>query len=470
MAQNFIACDREQELLLPPSLREWLPEEHLAWFVLDAVGELDLAAFFASYRDDGWGRAAHDPAMMVALFVYAYAIGVRSSRAIERRCHDDVAFRVITANQAPDHATIARFRVRHEAAIAELFGEVLALCARSGLVKVGVVAVDGTKIAAAATHHATRSYEQIAREILEDAARIDAAEDELYRRGARRRAARGAAHERGSPQGAARGQAGAGRRARRAGQEGPARPRRAAGRVPAPVAAGLGARAPRRHRARRLARGRDRQRRVAADGRRAPQHQALSAARAEPAGKINVTDPDSRNLKTTRGWVQGYNAQAVVGEGQIVLAAEISTESLDTANLQPMIETAIGELEAAGVTETPGVVLADAGYWKNDAIEALCGEGIPTLVAPDADRRKEPRPGRRGGRYDFARRVLATDWGKQLYLKRQGSVEPVFGQIKSNRGADRFQRRGRSAVRSEWRLLTATHNLLKLHRHQLATA
>jgi transposase len=136
--------------------------------------------FYASYRDDGWGRAAHDPAMMVALFVYAYAIGVRSSRAIERRCHDDVAFRVLAANRTPDHATIARFRVRHEEAIAGLFGEVLALCARSGLVKVGVVAVDGTKIAAAATHHATRTYEEIAQEILEEAARIDAAEDELY--------------------------------------------------------------------------------------------------------------------------------------------------------------------------------------------------------------------------------------------------------------------------------------------------
>src|SRR5215213_10984514 len=130
MAQNFIVCDREQELLLPPSLREWLPEGHLAWCVLDAVAEMDLAAFVASYRDDGWGPAAHDPAMMVALFVYAYAIGVRSSRAIERRCHDDVAVRVITANHAPDHATIARFRVRHDAAIAGLFGEVLALCAQ----------------------------------------------------------------------------------------------------------------------------------------------------------------------------------------------------------------------------------------------------------------------------------------------------------------------------------------------------
>src|SRR3954470_8914573 len=125
MAQNFIACDREQELLLPPSLREWLPDEHLAWFILDAVAEMDLAAFYASYRADGWGRAAHDPAMMLALVLYAYAIGERSSRRIERRCIEDLAFRVITANQAPDHATIARFRVRHEQALSELFGEVL---------------------------------------------------------------------------------------------------------------------------------------------------------------------------------------------------------------------------------------------------------------------------------------------------------------------------------------------------------
>ena len=168
-------------LLLPPSLREWLPEEHLAWFVIEAIGELDLSAFYGSYRQDGHGRAAHDPAMMVALFVYAYAIGVRSSRGIERRCRDDVAFRVITANQAPDHATVARFRARHEAAIAGLFGGVLELCARAGMVDVGVVAVDGTKIAAAATHHATRSYEQIAQEILEDAARIDAARGRAVR-------------------------------------------------------------------------------------------------------------------------------------------------------------------------------------------------------------------------------------------------------------------------------------------------
>src|SRR5918998_2499082 len=146
MAQNFVACDRDQELLLPPGLREWLPEGHLAWFVIDAVAAFDLSGFYADYRADGHGRAAHDPAMMVALLLYGYAVGVRMSRGIERHCREDVAFRVITANQAPDHATIARFRARHELAIGELFGQVLALCARAGLVQLGVVAVDGTKM------------------------------------------------------------------------------------------------------------------------------------------------------------------------------------------------------------------------------------------------------------------------------------------------------------------------------------
>jgi transposase len=180
MAQNFLGCDREQELLLPPSLREWLPEGHLAWFVIEAVEGLDLSAFYASYRADGWGRAAHEPAMMVALLLYSYAIGERSSRGVERRCLEDIAFRVITANQAPDHATVARFRARHEAALAELFGGVLGLCAEAGLVRVGVLAIDGTKVHANASQHATRDYEQIAREILAEAAAVDAAEDEQF--------------------------------------------------------------------------------------------------------------------------------------------------------------------------------------------------------------------------------------------------------------------------------------------------
>ena len=186
MPQNFIACDRDQELLLPPSLRNWLPEDHLAWFVIAAVGEMDLAAFFAPYRLDGHGRPAHDPAMMVALLLYTYARGQRSSRVIERECVEDVAFRVIAANRQPDHCTIARFRQRHETALGELFGEVLALCAQAGLAGVEVVAVDGTKVHANASHHANRDYEQIAREILQEAAEVDAAEDEQFGESARR--------------------------------------------------------------------------------------------------------------------------------------------------------------------------------------------------------------------------------------------------------------------------------------------
>src|SRR5215203_5466446 len=180
MGQNFIACDREQAFLMPPDVREWLPESHLAWFVLDAVKELDLAAFYSAYRADGHGRAAYEPAMMVALFLYAYARGVRSSRAIERACEEDVAYRVIAAQQRPDHATIARFVERHEEALAGLFGAVLGLCAQAGLARVGVVAIDGTKVLANASRDATRDYEQIAREILEEAKATDAAEDELY--------------------------------------------------------------------------------------------------------------------------------------------------------------------------------------------------------------------------------------------------------------------------------------------------
>src|SRR5215208_5242399 len=151
MAQNFLTSDRDQPMLLPPDLHDWLDDDHLAWFVIDAVDELDLKPFYASYRADGHGRAAHNPKMMVTLFAYAYCVGERSSRGIERRCREDVAFRVICANQVPDHATIARFRVRHQGALVELFGQVLGLCAKAGLVEVGVIAVDGIKLAAAAS-------------------------------------------------------------------------------------------------------------------------------------------------------------------------------------------------------------------------------------------------------------------------------------------------------------------------------
>jgi transposase len=180
MAHNFIECAREQGFLMPPSLREWLPEDHLAWFVIDSVEEMDLADFYADYRDDGHGRAAYEPAMMVALLLCACATKQRSSRAIEAHCRQDISCRVVTANRVPDHATIARFLGRHEAALAELFGSVLALCAKAGLVKTGVVAIDGTKMAASASREANADYERIAREILAEAKATDEAEDELY--------------------------------------------------------------------------------------------------------------------------------------------------------------------------------------------------------------------------------------------------------------------------------------------------
>src|SRR5438876_9591850 len=168
MAQNFLTCDRDQPLLLPPDLHDWLEEDHLAWFVIEAIEELDLDTFYASYRADGHGRAAHEPKMMLTLITYAYAVGERSSRGIERRCREDVAFRVICANQVPAHATIARFRVRHEQALSDIFSQVLGLCAEAGLVRTGVLAVDGSKLAAAASDSAIRTYEQIAEEVLAD--------------------------------------------------------------------------------------------------------------------------------------------------------------------------------------------------------------------------------------------------------------------------------------------------------------
>jgi transposase len=461
--QNFIACDREQELLLPPSLREWLPEDHLAWFVIDVVDALDLAPFLAGYRQDGWGRAAHDPAMMVALIVYAYAIGERSSRRVERRCREDVAFRVITANQAPDHATIARFRVRHERALGELFGQVLGLCADAGLVRVGVVAVDGTKVQANASERATRDYEQIAREILEQAAEIDALEDEQFgeRRG-----------DELPPALATR----EGRQRWLRDAQRQLEQRRAEEARPIP-----------RSRAKRLLEARRRLEEELEVERRANAEYEAYRARGvmkngrrfgsppkpyqppeRPAGKINLTDLDSRNVKTLRGWVQGYNAQAVCTENQIVIAAEVIISSADFGRLEPMVQATEGELAAAGVTDAPEIVLADAGFWHTEQIERLTGRGLAVLIAPDAGKRKGPRPGWNGGLYAFMRRVLATDHGGELYRRRNVMIEPVFGHTKFNRRIERFQRRGRAAARSEWRLITATHNLLKLHTHTLA--
>jgi transposase len=468
MPQNFRSCDRDQALLLSPDLRDWLDEDHLAWFVIEAVDELDLEPFYAAYRADGHGASAHDPKMMVGLLAYAYCVGERSSRGIERRCREDVAFRVICANQVPDHATIARFRVRHQEALAGLFGQVLGLCAEAGLVEVAVLAVDGSKFAAAASDGAIRTYEELAKEILAEAGRIDAAEDERY----------GDARGDDLPEQLTTRH---GRQAwlKEAKRRLEAEREEAAKEEPVPRdreerlelcqrrlvedwrAEHKGNRAYEAWRARG----------IAADGSRrlAPGTTKPYDPPAKPEGKINTTDPDARRMKFGRNFIPAYNAQAVTTEDQLIVAAEITTEGGDFEQLDPMVSAAERELEGAGVKARPQVVLADAGYWSNDHIDSLRERGMIPIVAPDTTRNR-PRKTRLGGPYDFMRRVIATERGGALYSKRMPMVEPVFAQIKANRGIGRFKRRGRAAARSEWRLIAATHNLLKLYRGGLAPA
>ena len=509
MAQNFIGCDREQAFLMPPSLREWLPEDHLAWFVIEAVEEMNLDEFYADYRADGHGRAAYEPSMMVALLLYAYATGQRSARAIERHCGQDIAYRVVTANRVPDHATVARFVCRHERALGELFGSVLTLCARAGLILTGVVAIDGTKLAANASREANSDYERIAREIVAEAKATDEAEDELYgeARGdelpeelrtseGRRRwlaeAKQALDAERTTdplqpvaeptdetasmPRGRALDQ---GRRGwhRDARQRLDERHEREARPIPRSREARLAESKRRLEEELQVERQANeayeayRARGISRDGRRfgggpPSPHQVPDT----PTGKINTTDPDSRLMKVTSGYVQGYNAQAAVSEEQIVLAAEISVDSPDFGHLEPMVAATVTELGRAGVAEKPQVAVADAGYWHHEQIDSVAADGIAVLIPPDANRRKGARPGWQGGRYEWMRRVLASELGERLYRKRSQTVEPMFGHTKHNRGMSRFHRRGRSAARTEWRLITATHNLKKLHSHTLVAA
>ncbi|MGZ4330871.1 MAG: transposase [Solirubrobacteraceae bacterium] len=499
MPQNFIACDREQALLLPPSLLDWVPADHLVWTVLASVEEMDLSGFYGVYRPDGHGRPAYDPKVMVALLFYACAQGVRSSREIERKCREDVAFMVITAMRVPDHSTIAEFRKRHERALAGLFGDVLGMCEKAGLVKVGVIAIDGTKISANASMGANRSYERIARGLLDELEETDRREDELHgdargdelpeqlctpegRRAALREAKRQLDAERESAGGDGEDRSVSedtggeeslvvfdfdrerilnseqGRRGwMREGRHQLDELRRQQAR---PIAA---SRTERLEESKRRLEEEHRvgleanaayeaykARGVMRDGRRFGKPSKPYVPPAEPTATINTTDHDSRIVRTTgQPARQGYNAQAAVNEHQIIIAAEVTVDSPDFGHLEPMVDATQRELAAIGVSSLPETVVADPGYWHKPQMQNIVARGIQVLIPPDSGLRTEPRPGWNKGLYAFMRMVLSTEFGQAVYRRRMATVEPVFGQMKFNRRFDRFQRRGLSAVTSE---------------------
>jgi transposase len=513
MGQNFIESRREQGFLLPPDVREWLPADHLAWFLIGAVDGMDLDAFYAAYRADGHGRPAYEPSVMVALILYAFATGVRSSRAIERHCRQDVAYRVITGNLVPDHVTIARFICRHGHALAALFTQVLGLCAEAGLVDSGVVSVDSTRVAANASRERNREFGQIAKEIVEQVKATDEAEDqefgeargdelpeqlrtpegrrEFFRRARQKLKDDAGAHQLGED---AEPQAGVEREyefdaerivARTQGREGWRREahrqlERQRWEDPDPIP---------RSRAQRLLLAADRleddlgaeragneayeRYRVhgrTKDGRRLPSPPKPYVPPEVPAGKVNITDPDCKLIPDGLFFVQGYNAQAAVNEHQIVLAAEITNISTDFSQLDPMVTATLEGLEKAGVRQRPEVIAADAGYWNEQHIdEIVANKHIPVLIPPDKSSRGTPRSTWSGGRYDWMRAVLGSEHGGQRYRKRRQTVEPLFGDTKHNKGVTRFLRRGRGKVRTEWRLHMMSHNLTKLYNHQIAT-
>ena len=409
MARNFIPVDREQSYLVPPSLRDWLPEPHLAWFILDAVAQMDLSPFEAKYRADGWGAAAFPPSMMVPLLLYAYCMGVRSSppsmptkkvrtnvrRRIETLCETDVAFRVVAGNKKPDHATIARFRRNNLKELDGLFVEILRLCAEAGLVKVGAVAIDGTKIAANAALAANRTHEGLGKEIerevakmLAEAESVDADEDRRYgsKRGdelpeeLRTRKSR-IERLRECPEGSL---------LRRSGPAGKARlEREAAGRA-AEQERKIAERAAKELKTGEKLKGRK------------PKEPDPTPP---PEAKANVTDPESRIMKTAKGYVQGLNAQAAVTADQIVVAAEVTQEANDTRQMVPMVEKTAENLSAVGIDRKVGAALADAGYWSEANVEALQERGGPEpFIATTKDCLPVGRQGNSGRPCGNARR------------------------------------------------------------------
>lgn len=508
VAYFYRAPQRDQLFLMPVSMHDWLEQGHLAWFLIDVVSELDTAVLHARHPNDGVGRPAYDPDMMLTLLLYAYAGGLRSARRIEAACRTDAAYRVICGGLTPDHATIARFIVDHQDAMESLFTGGLRLCAAAGLVDLSTVAVDGTKMGTDAALDANHGAEWIrtqVRGLLAQAMATDAAEaaqPALLPAGppAELATARGrlvrlrvalatieAQDRAAAAQAAERAQT-----ARAAAETGAKLP----GRKPTDAHAAL-ARAEAEHTAavvRAAAKQAERDTKTAAAaaagcslrGRRPAPDQSveratavLAAARAAAQAarpldrKANVTDPDSRIMKTASGWVQGYNAQAAVNTNQIVLAGKVSQNANDVELYQPMVTELTDTLRAAGITDPVELILADAGYWSEDNATA---PGPDRLIATLKDW-KQRRAAREAGTTSgdppsnaspsqaMEHRLRTLD-GTLAYAKRSHTVEPVFGDHKENRGWRRFRRRGLTAASSEWALMNLSHNIAKLVEHR----
>ena len=518
--KTFRPWNPEQTLLLPPSPVEWLPEHHLVFFLLDLASELDLSAIYAVYEArDPRGVKAYEPRMMVVLLLYAYCVGIPSSRRIERACWEDAAFRVLTGNQQPDHSRISDFRLVHLDALAGLFVQVLRLCQKAGLVSLGNVSLDGTKVKANASKHKAMSHERMLKTeaqleaeiaaLLRKAELIDAQEDARYGKGKRgdelpkdlqRRQDRLDALRKARAELEAEAAADNARRREqqaRAAEEQATEAAAAAAedsdkieteRVAA--AQDLAKAAQQAESRAKAARGRaELARRLAIDKAQAaghpfpdplnsanplamPSRNLPTTAAGEPKANAqrNFTDPDSHILKGGDGWIQGYNCQAAVdGDHQIIVAVGVSNQASDQHHFVPMLERVV-----ANTGQLPEKMIADAGYCSTSNIEASEQRGLDSYLSTSRQEHgKRPRPSRgpaprdldARGRMD---RKIRSKAGQAIYALRKTIVEPVFGQIKGARGLDCFLLRGLEKVNGEWALMAITHNIGKLHRAALA--
>lgn len=461
MGKRFRTDHLNQSLLMPPSLHDWLPERHLARFIADVTEELDIGAIYRSYEGDGRGMAAYQPLMMLRVLLYGYCRGVVSSRKIEQATYEDVAFRVLSADTHPDHDTIAAFRKRHLDALAGLFLQVLQLCQKAGLVKLGHVAIDGTKMKANASKHKAMSYERMEG----TAQRLQQEVDELFRQAAAADEAEDAQYGKG-----------------KSGDELPAELARRESRLKKirEAKAELEQEAKEnaeKERAEAEAKIAERRDKEAKTGKKAGGHEPKvpdpEQAKPEPKAQRNFTDMESRIMPdggSKGSFVQGYNAQAAVdSQVQVIVAAEITQQTNDKQQLVPMIK-----LVVANTGSKPIAVSADTGYWSEANVGDESVAGVDLHIATGRQKHGEklamatgPPPEDATPKEAMAHK-LRTEAGKSIYKMRKAIVEPVFGQIKERRGFRRFSFRGVDNVRLEWKLICLTGNILKLFRSRLS--